>query len=99
MISLIEAIGKMSLLPARRLEGRVPGMRFKGRLQVGCDADIVVFDAGEISDRATYTSPSAETKGVRYLLVKGKILIDKGVFQEEVYAGEAVRGGFTKPHY
>src|SRR2546425_7311435 len=43
-ISLIEAIRKMTLMPAQRLERRVPAMRQKGRLRVGADADITIFD-------------------------------------------------------
>ena len=44
----------MSLAPAQRLEKRTPAMRNKGRIRVGADADITVFDAVRVTDRATY---------------------------------------------
>src|SRR5213592_1812550 len=43
-LSLMDAIRKMTLMPAQRLEARVPAMRQKGRLRVGADADITIFD-------------------------------------------------------
>jgi N-acyl-D-aspartate/D-glutamate deacylase len=51
--SLDEAIRKMTLMPAQRLEARVPAMKKKGRLQVGADADINVYDPETIHDRST----------------------------------------------
>jgi dihydroorotase len=53
-LSLMQAIRKMTLMPAQRLERRVPAMRNKGRLRVGADADITIFDAATVSDRSTY---------------------------------------------
>src|SRR6266540_1461294 len=50
-LSLMDAIRKMTLMPAQRLEARVPAMRQKGRLRVGADADITIFDAGKVVDR------------------------------------------------
>ena len=49
-----EAIRKMTLLPAKRLEARVPMMKSKGRLRVGADADITVFDPERVIDRSTF---------------------------------------------
>src|SRR5205809_112732 len=56
--SLMEAIRKMTLLPAQRLEARVPAMHRKGRLRVGADADITIFDSSRVLDRSTYREPS-----------------------------------------
>ena len=53
----MDAIRKMTLMPAERLQARVPAMRTKGRLRVGADADITVFDAAQIIDRSTYRDP------------------------------------------
>ena len=53
-LTLMDAIRKMTLMPAQRLEGRVRAMQAKGRLRVGADADITIFDAAKIVDRSTY---------------------------------------------
>jgi hypothetical protein len=50
----------------------------KGRLQEGCDADIVVFDAATISDRATFERPMEPSVGVRYLVVGGTLVVMEG---------------------
>ena len=63
VISLNEAIRRASLIPARILEQAVPQMRDKGRIRVGADADIIVFDANTIADRATYQDPRAPRLG------------------------------------
>ena len=56
-VSLMDAIRKMSLMPAQRLEKATPTARRKGRLQEGADADIVVFDPATVTDRATMNTP------------------------------------------
>ena len=68
-ITLMDALRKMSLMPAEMLERSTPAARLKGRLQEGADADIVVFDAATISDRSTFEKPMEPSTGVRYLLV------------------------------
>ncbi|MBL0306510.1 MAG: hypothetical protein IPQ25_10900 [Chitinophagaceae bacterium] len=54
VIDLITALEKMTLLPAKRLENIAPMMRFKGRLQVGADADITIFNPNTVIDKATF---------------------------------------------
>jgi len=68
-VTLMDAIRKMSLMPAEMLERSTPAARQKGRLQEGADADIVVFDANTITDRATFEKPMEPSVGVRYLAV------------------------------
>ena len=53
-LTMMDALRKMTLMPAQRLEARAPSMRNKGRLGVGRDADITIFNPGTIIDRATY---------------------------------------------
>jgi N-acyl-D-aspartate/D-glutamate deacylase len=53
VIDLMTAIGKMSYLPAKRLEMIAPSMLHKGRIQVGADADISIFNAATITDKAS----------------------------------------------
>ena len=91
-ISLMDALRKMSLMPAEMLERSTPDARHKGRLQEGADADIVVFDAATISDRSTYEKPMEPSVGVRYLLVGGTVLVDEGKIVPDVFPGRALLG-------
>lgn len=61
-LSLMDAIRKMTLMPAQRLEGRVLAMRNRGRIKVGADADLTIFDLTQIKDQATYEKPASPTK-------------------------------------
>ena len=62
-------------MPAQRLEKAAPQMENKGRIPVGADADITVFDAGTILDRATFTEPAQYSAGVAHVLVGGKFVV------------------------
>ena len=92
-LSLMDAIRKMTLMPAQRLEARVPAMRNKGRLQVGADADITIFDPATVLDRSTYREPALPPIGIRDVLVNGVSVVAKGQAVEGVLPGKAVRGG------
>jgi N-acyl-D-aspartate/D-glutamate deacylase len=91
-ITLMDAVRKMSLMPAEMLERSTPAARQKGRLQEGADADIVVFDANTISDRATFEKPMEPSVGVRYLVVGGTLLVDQGKIVPDVFPGRALLG-------
>jgi N-acyl-D-aspartate/D-glutamate deacylase len=91
-VKLMDAIRKMSFMPAEMLERSTPEARRKGRLQEGADADIVVFDAGTISDRSTFEKPMEPSVGVRYLLVGGTLVVDQGKIVPEVFPGRAISG-------
>ncbi len=91
-ITLMDALRKMSLMPAEMLEHSTPAAREKGRLQERADADIVVFDAGTISDRSTFEKPMEPSVGVRYLVVGGTIVIDEGKIVPDVFPGRALLG-------
>jgi len=91
-ISLMDALRKMSLMPAQMLERSTPAALQKGRLQEGADADIVIFDAGAISDRSTYEKLMEPSVGVRFLLVGGTILVNEGKIVPDVFPGRALRG-------
>ena len=77
-LSLLEAVKKMSLLPAQRLERATGDAHRKGRLQEGADADIVVFNPEQVEDRATFRTPTEPSVGVRYLIVAGTLVVDDG---------------------
>jgi hypothetical protein len=91
-ITLMDALRKMSFMPAEMLERSTPEAREKGRLQEGADADIVVFDAGTISDRATFEKPMEPSVGVRCLVVGGMVVVDEGRLAPDVFPGRALMG-------
>jgi N-acyl-D-aspartate/D-glutamate deacylase len=91
-ITLMDAIRKMSLMPAQMLERSTPEARQKGRLQEGADADIVVFDAGTVSDRSTFEKPMEPSVGVRYLVVGGTMVVSQGNIVPDVFPGRALLG-------
>jgi len=91
-LTLMDALRKMTLMPAQVLERSTPDAHHKGRLQEGADADIVVFDPQTIADRSTFAKPMEESVGVHYLLVGGTILINDSKLVENVFPGRALLG-------
>jgi N-acyl-D-aspartate/D-glutamate deacylase len=91
-LTLMDAIRKMSFMPAQVLERSTPSARLKGRLQEGADADVVIFDPQTVTDRATYQHPKEPSLGVEYLLVGGVTLVEKGKLLEGVFPGKAILG-------
>ncbi len=92
LLDLPTAIRKMTLLPARRLEAFAPQMRRKGRLQVGADADLVIFDAATIADTATFEDGLSYSAGVRHVLVMGEAVVRDGKSVDGVFPGQAIVG-------
>ena len=64
----------MTILPARRLEQRAPALTKKGRLQMGADADITIFDPATVADQSTIDNPAQMAKGIEYVLVMGQLV-------------------------
>jgi len=87
----MQAIRKMTLMPAQRLERRVPAMRDKGRLRVGADADITIFDAARVMDRSTYREPSLQPVGIQHVIVSGVSVVANGRAVDGVVPGKPVR--------
>jgi hypothetical protein len=90
LISLPEALSKMTIQPARRLEAKSPAMRKKGRLQRGADADITVFDPHTVSDRSTVENPDAYSAGIEWVLLGGQVVKDQSGVVEGVNAGQPI---------
>ncbi len=96
-LSLMDALRKMTLLPARRLEGIVPAMARKGRVQVGSDADLTLFDPDRIIDRATYEAPDRYSAGIEHVLVAGTFVVRNGALVDGVTPGRPLYGRHLAP--
>lgn len=90
-LSLMAALKKMSYLPAERLRGAVPAMAAKGRIKVGADADITVFDPEQVLDRATFDNPAQASAGIPHVLVNGVFVVRDGKLVDGVLPGRPVR--------
>lgn len=88
-LSLIDAIIKCTLLPAEILE-----LKSKGRLSVGADADIVIFDINTIRDNARFPDvgePDAKPEGISYVIVNGKIVADHNELTRDEKTGRVIK--------
>jgi dihydroorotase len=96
VIDLNTAIEKMTLLPAKRLENIAPMMRFKGRIQVGADADITIFNPDTVIDKATFEKGLEFSAGIEYVMVNGSFVLKNGKTVSNIFPGQAVYGKFKK---
>jgi dihydroorotase len=85
-LSLMDALRKMTVMPADRL-----GLKNKGRIAVGADADLTVFDPDRVIDRATFDKPAQYSEGIEYVLVNGTAVVSKGELREGEMPGRGVR--------
>lgn len=92
LIDLPEAIRRCTLVPADILRDLAPDMARKGRIQVGADADLVVFDPETITDRATYDEPTLTSSGIHHVFVSGVEVLRDGVLLTDARPGQPVRG-------
>ena len=90
VVPLMEALRRMTLEPARRLEARAPAMAGKGRIRVGADADLTIFDPATVIDRATYEDARIPSAGIPYVLVGGEVIVDRGEITA-ARSGRAIR--------
>ena len=87
VLSLEQAVRKMSTMPAERM-----GLRGRGQLREGWFADVVVFDAARVTDRATFEEPHQYPVGIDWVVVNGEVVIENGVYRD-VRAGRILRRG------
>ncbi len=95
-LTLMDALTKMTLLPAKRLERRVPSMKNKGRIRIGADADLTIFDAQSIVDRSTFQDPAKYAEGIKFVLVNGVPIVKDGQLQSGVTPGRPIRAPHPK---
>jgi dihydroorotase len=95
-LDLMTALRKMTLMPAQRLEKRAPAFKEKGRIRVGADADITVFDPDRIIDKATYEDPLEYSQGIQFVLVNGVAVLKDGKLVDGVFPGRAARAPISQ---
>jgi dihydroorotase len=93
-LDLMTALTKMTLMPADRLAKVTPAARLKGRVQVGADADITVFDPNTIIDTSTFSSGLQFSEGIEYVLVNGVLVVAEGESVADVYPGRPLTGQY-----
>ncbi len=94
VIGLMDALKKMTIMPAKRLEAVSPMMKKKGRLQEGSDADITIFDPETIIDKADFKGLQF-SEGIPFVLVNGVFVVRDGKNVENVFPGRPVVGEIT----
>ena len=77
-LPLMDGLRKVTLMPAQRLETTSPQMKRKGRLQIGSDADITIFDPARIIDTATFEDDLSYSIGVEFVMVNGTLVVRDG---------------------
>jgi N-acyl-D-aspartate/D-glutamate deacylase len=95
-LDLMTALRKMTLMPAQRLEKRAPVFKDKGRIRVGADADITVFDAERVIDKATFDDPLEPSAGIQFVFVNGVAVIKNGELVEGIFPGRAARAALSQ---
>ena len=94
-LTLMQALAKMTIMPARRLEPMAPAMKDKGRIRVGADADITVFDPDRVKDMATFEKGLKFSAGIDHVLVNGVAVVRDGATVPNVFPGRAVVGNYA----
>ncbi|MFG1921820.1 amidohydrolase family protein [Cryptosporangium sp. NPDC048952] len=90
-LSLTDVVARCTLRPAQVLENAVPALRRKGRIQVGADADVVVFDPERVTDGATYQDSVRPSTGFVHVLVNGEPVVVDGRLDQRAFPGRPVR--------
>ena len=90
-LDLMSALSKMTIMPARRLQGRAPAFLNKGRIKQGADADIVVFDPLIVKDQSTYTDPIKPPIGLNHVIVNGVPVVSNSKLEEGALPGKGIR--------
>jgi dihydroorotase len=83
VLTLHDALRRITLEPARRLESRVPEMRDRGRIRSGAFADLTMFDPATVADGSTYTNAAVFSNGIRHVIVNGIPIVRAGEFDDQ----------------
>jgi len=92
LLSLSDAIARLSLFPAMRMQAFAPAFFKKGRISVGADADLVIFDPASIAASADYDEPFLPPAGIDFVLVGGSVAAESGAVVTERGSGKKLLG-------
>jgi len=85
IISIEEAVHKLSCLPAD-----MAGLKTKGLIKEGYDADLAIFDLDRLTDHADYINPGAKNEGMKYVIINGMVAVQDDCFTG-IHAGRVLR--------
>lgn len=94
VITMMEAIKKASLMPAQRLESIAPSMKRKGRIEIGADADLTIFNPDTIIDKSTVENPATASQGIEYVIVNGVLVKDENGIVKNANPGQPIQSYF-----
>ena len=92
VLTLEQALAKATIIPTRRVEAQVPMMQRKGRMQIGADADITVFDPATIADTSSVETPASMSAGVDHVLVMGSVVLSPSGLDKSIRKGQPITG-------
>ena len=92
LMPLMDGLARITIMPARRLEGMTDQAMRKGRVQVGADADVTVFDPETIIDTATFEDDLSFSAGVAHVLINGEFVVRNGENVPGAMPGQAITG-------
>jgi amidohydrolase family protein len=90
--SLMDGLRKITIMPANRLGAMSAQMARKGRVQIGSDADITIFDPARIIDTANFEDELSYSEGVEFVIVNGEFVVKDGAIVEGARPGQAIVG-------
>ncbi|WP_428687529.1 amidohydrolase family protein [Roseibium sp.] len=93
VITLMEAVAKLSYYQAHFVEDMIPQMRHRGRIQPGMVADITIFNPDRVTDNSDYPvgKGAIPSTGIPYVIVNGTIVVKDSKVLKDVYPGQPIR--------
>jgi N-acyl-D-aspartate/D-glutamate deacylase len=95
VLDLSDALGRITILPARMLGDISPAMARRGRIQAGAAADVTIFDPATVVDRSSIADTGIESAGIRHVLVGGRFVRRDGANDQDVRPGIPILRGDT----